>query len=372
MMRVLALLSEEALSRKAHGCTRSQFLWSEIRSQGVDLKVFPVERSARENSLQALQNVMEAWRPDIIHAEGAGAAAYLPCRTGRSSDAKQSVTFYQLESEAREEAMARLFGPAFQLFSPLARQVYLRRIRNSELLLASQVDLCLALTAQDRLRYQKLCPNSEWFSTRAGVLGRGERRTPQAKTRSVLLVTSFDNAEERQGLRWFFEQIVPRLPTDIELTIASDCAARGLQKFLSRHRCQVIPSHKDLERLYYSHAVCVVPVLSGRGFEHRILEPLSFERAVVTTPMALAGLELARGQGVMVTDKPERFANKISRLLDNPREREAIAEMGCRRTNKVYDWKQVARELIGRWQMLLEARLIAPRPQEIPWQSVQR
>ena len=74
----------------------------------------------------------------------------------------------------------------------------------------------------------------------------------------------------------------------------------------------------DLRPLYDEHAVIVVPVFEGSGTRGKILEALSYERAVVTTTKGPEGLDLQAGEGFVIADEPGEFANAIQKLFDDP------------------------------------------------------
>ena len=56
----------------------------------------------------------------------------------------------------------------------------------------------------------------------------------------------------------------------------------------------------------------------------KVLEALAHGKAVVASPLALSGLNVINGTHVVEADSNEQFALAITRLLDNPAERERL------------------------------------------------
>lgn len=70
---------------------------------------------------------------------------------------------------------------------------------------------------------------------------------------------------------------------------------------------------------YYEHAdIVVAPLRHGAGTRIKVLEAFAHHRAVVATPIAVAGLEVQPGRELEVADGPEELAGAIAALLDDP------------------------------------------------------
>ena len=54
-------------------------------------------------------------------------------------------------------------------------------------------------------------------------------------------------------------------------------------------------------------------------------------------------------------DEPELWAKAMTRLLDEPHERDRLAELGVERARR-FDWPSAAERLEGAWLAVLEER----------------
>jgi polysaccharide biosynthesis protein PslH len=91
--------------------------------------------------------------------------------------------------------------------------------------------------------------------------------------------------------------------------------------------------------------VAVVPLLSGSGTRIKILEAWAAGTAVVSTTLGAAGLEGCDGEHLLLADRPDHFADAVSRLLASPPERARIGAAGRRLYEQSYTWPAAWRSL---------------------------
>jgi glycosyltransferase involved in cell wall biosynthesis len=137
-------------------------------------------------------------------------------------------------------------------------------------------------------------------------------------TAPVALFVGSAHAPNLTGLRWFLAHAWPGLRRDLPdarlLVAGSICASLtetlppGVEK-LGR-----LP---DLSTAYAQASVVIAPILQGSGIKIKILEALSFGRAVVTTSVGAEGLEKLRPT-LRVSDTPDAFARDTLALLRDP------------------------------------------------------
>ncbi len=95
--------------------------------------------------------------------------------------------------------------------------------------------------------------------------------------------------------------------------------------------------------------VAAVPLLAGSGTRFKILEAWAAGTPVVSTSLGAEGLTYTEGEHLLIADEPERFAEAIAFLLDEPAARAQLAEKGRRlyETRYTWDvaWKMLSRDL---------------------------
>ncbi|UHC16678.1 glycosyltransferase [Methylobacterium currus] len=149
---------------------------------------------------------------------------------------------------------------------------------------------------------------------------------------SILFVGS-SAAPNRDGLQWFCDEILPlvrqRCPTAV-LQVAGS-VTRDLQgpppgvSFLG-----VVP---DLAPLYREAAVVISPLRVGSGLKIKLVEALSWGKAIVATSTTIEGVEREVAGCVRVHDDAAGFAEAVVTLLadDAARTRLATAAHGAAR-----------------------------------------
>ncbi len=105
----------------------------------------------------------------------------------------------------------------------------------------------------------------------------------------------------------------------------------------------------DLVPLYSAAAVVVVPLPVSAGTNIKLMEALACGRAVVSTPVGCAGLELVDGRDLLVRDLGPGFASAVVELLQDP---SAIASNGLAQAQR-FSWKTIAETAYEQYSVLL-------------------
>ena len=389
-MRILTLIGSRPLPPIAGPTIRFAYLWPHVaRSQDVELKVLgldiptlPTTEPARFPGLDAeffpfgprgfwnrvvgrfsrswheypycpalaqrVDELIESFRPDVIHADEFRMAAYLPSVRGLPSSAVESVTFHNIESDL----FARLVSPAVpRPLKGLASRLQVRSLKQFENRVAHAVSLRLAYSELDRQGYSALYPDLVWKTTRNGVNVSDISPAPQVVEPSVFLLGRWSYGPNVLGLRWFLDQVRPHLDPALKIVVAGSGASETLKGWVSEAGWTFHDTPLDLNPLYAEAAVVAVPVLEGSGTRGKILEALAHERVVVTTTKGPEGLDLGADSGIVIADEPRQFAEKLAEVASSPPESRAqAAHRGRQAVLARYDWSVVASELLEAWR----------------------
>ena len=261
-----------------------------------------VARHRHADVAAAVARVVDEWRPDIVHAE-------------------------QLQSLANA-APAQVRGVPLVL-----------RMQNVESSLWSQV-------AQARR-------SSRWLAFEAGRLRRDERRafavasvvslterdaaslrgiggrdvaaiapafpcelppgTPVAGAPAIVVAGSAGWWPNRQGTRWFVDDVVPQLRR-----VLPDARAHVYGG--ERVDCDGIDWHAapdDARDAFPAGAIAAVPLLIGSGIRMRVLDAWARGLPVVATSVAAAGLAVESGRELVIADTPVAFAHALRDVAAN-------------------------------------------------------
>ena len=163
------------------------------------------------------------------------------------------------------------------------------------------------------------------------------RPTDRVPGRRVVMVGNFGYAPNVDGARWFIDEV---LPVAQALGPALDVVIAGPgSDVLVPYGVGFAP---DLDELYRSVDVVVVPLLSGSGSRIKAIEAFAAGVPVVGTTVGLSGLDIRPGVDCLVADDPSSFASAMVRLLDDSGEAAAIAANATTRVVPMYSRAFVA------------------------------
>lgn len=104
-------------------------------------------------------------------------------------------------------------------------------------------------------------------------------------------------------------------------------------------------------------AVVVAPLRLGGGMRVKVLEALAAGKALVASPLAVEGLDLADGVHLLLAETDDQFARQIGRLLDDRTARTALAARAREWAQGHHGWERP----VAAYEALYDD-LIATRP----------
>ena len=169
--------------------------------------------------------------------------------------------------------------------------------------------------------------NSFWLPPSSG-----ERNGKYPRiSRTALCLGSLFMPNNREGVRWYIENVHPRLSDvpDYELLVAGNSRGGSLDWLAGparRHpNIRVLDTPDDLNPVYRRASVFVCPMLHGAGVKLKTIEAIQNGLPVVSTSVGNQGTGLVTEKHVLVADDPADFAARARELLLNPvRRREMV------------------------------------------------
>jgi glycosyltransferase involved in cell wall biosynthesis len=146
----------------------------------------------------------------------------------------------------------------------------------------------------------------------------------------------------------FARSILPRIRAfvpGVKLYVVGD-SPRARVKALGREPgIEVTGYVNDIVPYYRRSKVIVVPLRAGGGTRLKILEAMALGRAVVSTTIGCAGLEVRHGVHLLVADDPQQFADCVVELLGNDALRAELVGNARHLVEQHYDWPTLGRRL---------------------------
>jgi glycosyltransferase involved in cell wall biosynthesis len=170
---------------------------------------------------------------------------------------------------------------------------------------------------------------------------------PIRQPNTLIFAGSFRYAINHDAMAWFVRDVYPnvldKIP-DVRLTITGDHADRQLPPARNVSLTGLVD---DVRPLVASSAVSIAPIRLGAGTRLKIVEAMALGTPVVATPEAAEGLAVRHGEHLLIARTPQAFAEAVTRLLVEPRLRDALAERAFALVQQQYDWAGVMPEFLN-------------------------
>jgi glycosyltransferase involved in cell wall biosynthesis len=114
---------------------------------------------------------------------------------------------------------------------------------------------------------------------------------------------------------------------------------------------------RDLEPLYRSAGIFIVPLRAGSGIRVKILEAMARGIPIVSTSVGVEGLDVTPGEHLLVADDHTDFAQAIRWLLEEPIRRGRMAA-AARERALAYDWRTCLQPLLRAYEDLDRRRAL--------------
>lgn len=165
-----------------------------------------------------------------------------------------------------------------------------------------------------------------------------------AHCKRVLFVASLNSPLNREGLRWYLNEVHTYLiqDPDYELVVAGSTSGRAsahhfVRELQEQKRCSVHVDVDDLMPLYNGCSVFINPMRRGTGLKMKNIHALERRVPVVTTSVGNEGSGFLDKEHVRVADTPAAFASSITELLNDECSRMQMAARAYEFLTKYYN-----------------------------------
>jgi sugar transferase (PEP-CTERM/EpsH1 system associated) len=170
---------------------------------------------------------------------------------------------------------------------------------------------------------------------------------PPAKN-SLVFVGSMNWRPNQDAIQYFVEEIFPLIKSkrgDVTATFVGQDPPAHIKRLNQIPGIKIVGRVDDVRPYVLDGAVYIAPLRIGGGTRLKIIEALAMGKAVVSTRVGAEGLDLTDGENIILADAPERFADKIIFLLDNPDIAEKLGVTGRKLVESKYGWDTLAVKL---------------------------
>jgi polysaccharide biosynthesis protein PslH len=267
---------------------------------------------------RAVRRAVREWAPDLVQLDYHVMGRYLNALA--ASDAPRVIVLY----EAGADGAGRAADSPSRLLLALDRwawTVYERRILR-------RVQCAVALTETDRERIARHAPEVRIETIGLGIEIPSRPTDPVGvPPPTALFVGNFrhtPNVEAAIRLGHDIWPLVRARHPHARLALVGDNPPAAVAD-LRQAEIDVVGGVPQVEPWLERAALCVAPLREGGGMRVKVLEALAAGKAVVASPLAVAGLAVKDGRELLVATSDEDFANAIVRVLDDVTLRRSLA-----------------------------------------------
>jgi glycosyltransferase involved in cell wall biosynthesis len=112
-----------------------------------------------------------------------------------------------------------------------------------------------------------------------------------------------------------------------------------------------IPNGKQF---YQQHQVMIVPLWSGSGLRIKIIEGMSYGKAIVSTRIGAEGINYKDGENILIADTPANFSKSVIELLTDDNKRKMLEKNAATFSAKEFDNSHVVAGLIRFYKQLID------------------
>jgi glycosyltransferase involved in cell wall biosynthesis len=285
----------------------------------------------------------------IVHLDDLGVASMGPVTGAVNIYSAHNVEQRIVEATIGEsKGLRRLFA-----------EVELRKVRREEERAWTSMSLCLAVSELDAAAMRaggarvELCPNGTDPVDQLPFPG---RRADEPLR--LLFVGSVDYQPNYTGLRWFLDEVFPRVR---EIVPAFLDVVGSQRRPLPNVEGVVYHGQVPSVLPFYERAhIAVVPVLFGSGTRLKVIEAMALGRPVVATSAGAEGLAVAPGVHYFGADDGPAFAHALATVgrqtAEAPAVLEALLERARTAVSELF-WPQIVSRLAETYHVELERQL---------------
>ena len=284
-----------------------------------------------DKGLAALVHEATREKPtDLLQVEYSQLASYLSVGSAR----RKVLDFHNIES-----SLATSFAKSSKTLKGRLAYVEAPLLRRRERLGAEQADLVTVVSTKDAERMPGhprellVCPNG-WEPT---------EQLPPSDEPTAVFVALMGWKPNIDAAVWLGRDVWPlvraRMPEARLLLVGREPSAEV--RALASDDIEVTGTVPDVRPYLARARVALAPLRSGGGTRLKVLEALDAGRPIVSTTIGIEGLEDLVGDGALVADDAQGFADRVVELLSDPERAAKAGDVGHETVAERYAWDRV-------------------------------
>jgi glycosyltransferase involved in cell wall biosynthesis len=301
----------------------------------------------------ALTEKLKSIEFDIVQLEGLFMAKYISI-IRRYSKAKIILRAHNVEFLIWERHLKNDKNPIKKWYIRLQNN----RLKHFELEAVRQTDAIVTITDADKNFFSKLFPEIKIFNSPTGVdiHEYHQNNTVEKVNNSLFYFGSMDWLPNQEAVEWFLKECWPKihkLHPECRFIIAGRNMPERFKQMIDESII-VIENVENKTDFYSTYDIMLVPLLSGSGLRIKIVEGMSYGKAIVSTSIGAEGIPVAKDQDLLIADTAIQFAEAVNMLLKNPVKKTQLEKNAKKFASEQLDNKAITSKLVSFYQELIQ------------------
>lgn len=250
--------------------------------------------------------------------------------------------------------MAVQAGRDHQFVRAVYSTIQARKLRRYEASAMHHATCTLAVSDTDATHLRSLDPTAPLKVVPIGV--DTAYYAPEAVANAVsptdiVFTATFDYRANEDAADWFLTRVWPRIRgsrPEARCALVGRNPRATIWAFDGRDGVTVTGAVPDDRPYMAAASIYVLPIRFGAGVRVKLLNAMSMRCAVVATPAACDGIDIADGQhAVIAPPDPATFAEAVRALLADPHRRAALGSAARAFVSERYDWSVCTPSLLA-------------------------
>lgn len=310
---------------------------------------YHIIRFVRRDFEEKLIEILEKEEFDVVQLESLYMVPYIET-IRRFSGAKIVLRTHNIEHLIWQRLAGITANPLRRWYLNLLAD----RLRHYEMWALNRVDAIAALTREDEMQLQELGARVPVHIAPIGVDLKNYPFQPMPEGNVLFHLGAMDWLPNQEGIKWFIEEIWPKLSADmpaVKFKFAGKRMPPGFYK-LKSEKIDISENVDSIEAYFADGKLMVVPLFSGSGMRVKIVEGMAFGKAIITTSIGLEGIPAIDGQEVIIANTPEEFIAKIKYALNHPESLKLIGENARKLVESKFNNRKIGAELLSFYEKL--------------------
>ena len=324
--------------------------WRSILSSAIGLfSKRPIQVSYFRSKAFAikLKHLLDHQHFDAIHVQHLRMAQYF--EDGAPSNAILDLPdAFSLYWKRRESAAKNPFDKAF-------RGLEYKRLANYEKLMLPKFSKSLVCSTEDRdYLINAGITNVDVLPNGVNLKSFSPQGSDAIIKNRILFTGNMDYAPNVDAVQYFVDEIFPLIlekHPESHFVIAGQRPVKAVLD-LASDRIEVTGFIENLASEYAKANVVVSPLRIGAGTQNKVLEALAMNQAVVCSKVGFLGLGLKSGEGILMGETAQEFANHVVSILTSEELRKRLGETGGQHVRSTFAWAGISQQLLSYFEKI--------------------